>query len=266
MDDSAAVDAAAAFQRLHPRAFLQKFVNQGVRPDGRSLAESRPLSIEKGVVSATDGSGRVTLGDTIVLCGVRFLVGEPGPARDQGSLEAKVHLTPVCSPVYDGHSSEQAVPIASFLTRIIRAGLVDLKALCVLEDTAAFHLKADIVCLADDGNLEDACLNALVAALEDLRLPEIKMMDGQGGQSEIVQVGEERPHKVTFGFKARSTTFGMFDGHVLLDPTVPESDVLDGKISVVLDEDRNIVATIKPGGPPLSFKQLEACIDKALTP
>ena len=40
--------AAAAFRRVHPREFYQRFVAQGVRPDGRQLDASRQTTISTG--------------------------------------------------------------------------------------------------------------------------------------------------------------------------------------------------------------------------
>ena len=41
-----------------------------LRPDGRSANQLRPLAAEFGVLSASDGSARLSLGDTRVLVGV----------------------------------------------------------------------------------------------------------------------------------------------------------------------------------------------------
>ncbi|KAF5321294.1 hypothetical protein D9619_000195 [Psilocybe cf. subviscida] len=39
---------AAVFQRLHPRAYLERFVAENVRPDGRAFEEFRGLSVNVG--------------------------------------------------------------------------------------------------------------------------------------------------------------------------------------------------------------------------
>ncbi len=53
---------ADTFRRLYPDDYLRKFVEQGLRPDGRPLAAARPTSIGLGAVSTADarcaGQGR----------------------------------------------------------------------------------------------------------------------------------------------------------------------------------------------------------------
>jgi exosome complex component RRP43 len=38
----------STYQRLHPRAYLAKFIAEKLRPDGRELAEFRLLEINSG--------------------------------------------------------------------------------------------------------------------------------------------------------------------------------------------------------------------------
>jgi exosome complex component RRP43 len=39
----------STYQRLHPRAYLEKFLAEGIRPDGRGIAEFRALQITQGL-------------------------------------------------------------------------------------------------------------------------------------------------------------------------------------------------------------------------
>lgn len=50
---AAQVDANT-FRRLYPDDYLRKFVEQGLRPDGRPLAAARPTSIGLCAVSTAD--------------------------------------------------------------------------------------------------------------------------------------------------------------------------------------------------------------------
>lgn len=68
---------ASIFQRLHPRVYLERFLSESVRPDGRSFASSRTLSLNAGSISTADGSALVRLGDTTIICGVKAEVCEP---------------------------------------------------------------------------------------------------------------------------------------------------------------------------------------------
>ncbi len=39
---------AAVFQRLHPRVYLERFVREEIRPDGRAFDESREAAVNVG--------------------------------------------------------------------------------------------------------------------------------------------------------------------------------------------------------------------------
>src|SRR5262249_21674431 len=86
---------ALAFQRLHPRTYLERFLQEKVRPDGRGPDDWRDIAINvggwfgffpclswsrtnlAGSISTADGSALVRLGDTTVVCGVKAEIAEP---------------------------------------------------------------------------------------------------------------------------------------------------------------------------------------------
>lgn len=90
-----ATTKAAIFQRLHPRVYLDRFVQEGIRPDGRDFAEWRDVSINvgaslclhhpissntqilQGSITTANGSSLVRMGKTTVVCGVKAEIAEP---------------------------------------------------------------------------------------------------------------------------------------------------------------------------------------------
>ena len=44
---------ATIFQRLHPRAYLERFLAEGFRPDGRETGEWRDISVNVGEHTST---------------------------------------------------------------------------------------------------------------------------------------------------------------------------------------------------------------------
>ena len=53
------------------RAQILELLEQGKRVDGRALDESRELKIETNAIPKANGSARIYLGDTEVICGVK---------------------------------------------------------------------------------------------------------------------------------------------------------------------------------------------------
>ena len=58
---------SAAFDQVLKGEVRQRILNQGIRPDGRTLTEIRPVSSEVGILPRTHGSGLFNRGETQVL-------------------------------------------------------------------------------------------------------------------------------------------------------------------------------------------------------
>ena len=60
-------EVAVAFESVLKRTMRARILDSGIRPDGRGLADIRPISCEVGVLPRTHGSGLFTRGETQVL-------------------------------------------------------------------------------------------------------------------------------------------------------------------------------------------------------
>lgn len=58
----AATLQADAFKRLYPEEYLDKFIKEGIRPDGRGLGVCRPVTVAQSAVSSADGSAIAKVG------------------------------------------------------------------------------------------------------------------------------------------------------------------------------------------------------------
>lgn len=78
------------YRTLYPLEFYRKFLIHSIRPDSRTLDNSRKLTIttgmkslvictniNKGSITTTNGSSFVKLGNTFVTAGVRAEMGPP---------------------------------------------------------------------------------------------------------------------------------------------------------------------------------------------
>ena len=61
------------------KAQILELLEQGKRVDGRTLDEPRKICIEINAIPKANGSARVYLGDTQVLCGVKIQPDKPFP-------------------------------------------------------------------------------------------------------------------------------------------------------------------------------------------
>ncbi|KAJ3369769.1 hypothetical protein GGF31_005074 [Allomyces arbusculus] len=259
--------AAAAIKKLHPRAYLARFLAAGVRPDARQPSHFRTLRITPSTVSTAHGSALANLGQTTVLCAIKAEVAVPAfdkPGR--GFLVVNLDLPPLCSGKHrPGPPVAEAQALAHQLAGYVEsAPIVDLAGLCIAERSACWVLYADLLCLNDDGNVLDAAVAALVAALRNVRLPRAEYDDDDG----TVRASTDptnRPVTLPLLRTPVACSFAVVDNHLLADPTADEAALASASVTVLVDADRTadsdpLLALTKRGGVPLSKPQLAQCI------
>ncbi|KAK9693206.1 3prime exoribonuclease family, domain 1 [Popillia japonica] len=89
---------AKEYKSLHPLKFYRDYLAHGVRPDGRELTKFRPIVVNAGSISTSDGSAVAKIGKTTVVCGIKAELARPkAESPDQGFVIPNVELPPLCS-------------------------------------------------------------------------------------------------------------------------------------------------------------------------
>src|SRR3989338_11513467 len=82
--------------------YVKNALKTGRRLDGRKLDEIRPIHVDHEVSVNAEGSARVKIGQTEVIAGVKFGLGEPYPdSPDKGSLSTSVEFPPLGDPEFE---------------------------------------------------------------------------------------------------------------------------------------------------------------------
>jgi exosome complex component RRP43 len=267
-----------AFRKIYPTEFYKKFLVQNVRPDGRTSSKVRKTTVSAGSITTADGSAFCKLGNTSVVCGIKAELGEVPNIKATGPrLIVNLELLPLCSPhIKPGKPSEQAQATSELLNRVGR-DLLNEKDLTVSvvtphndkmadvsdEDddrpksvTLNWFIYADIYCLDYDGNVFDAALIALVAALKNFTLPQLEV-DEAGSVFAV----EEKGTKLKLNIHPVPITFGLFEDYVLADPNMEEEQLITGSFTVICSE-QGLYSYLKAGGAPISEDVLHECIEK----
>ncbi|GAA5846385.1 hypothetical protein JCM3766R1_001179 [Sporobolomyces carnicolor] len=280
----------ALFKRLHPRPYLTKFLQEGIRPDARPLYDPstssaiqasdawRDASVNLGSVSTAPSSSLVRLGKTTVVCGITLEIAPPDlETPDQGFIVPNIDLSPLCSPIFrPGPPSDQSQVISSRLRDIlVSSNVVPLESLCIERGKSAFVVYLDLVCLNYDGGVLDAAVLACVGALKSLTLPRAEF-DVDSGETICEPVTAECPGtRIPLGSLPCAVSFGYFNGHLLPDPTQFESQLSTSHLTIVLDptttttekkrnKDRKLLGVYQAGAPIDGARDiLEACIEMA---
>ncbi|KAI8145725.1 exosome component 8-like protein [Fennellomyces sp. T-0311] len=253
------------FHRIQPQEYLRRFLEQSVRPDGRSLDRFRKTLITTGSISTADASAMVRLGGTTIVCGIKAEVCEPHVERpNQGYLVPNVELSPMCSPKFKaGPPPEKAQAVSEFIHQLfINSDIFPLESLCIDEGKAVWALYADMVCLNYDGNILDASLLAVVAALSKLVLPKAHV-------SETMLVEADATQRVPVFAMARipiASTFCIFQEPTVLlsDPNEAEEALTKETVTVVMDTTGQVCHVYKNGGNTVESSVLRTCFERGM--
>jgi exosome complex component RRP42 len=239
------------------RNHVVKLLSGKTRLDGRGPLDYRePINIEYDISKSAEGSAQVTIGDTVVIAGVKMEVMEPyGDAPDQGSLMVGVELLPLSNPDFEtGPPSIQAIELARVVDRGIRESkAVDVKKLCIREGELAWMVIVDICVINDAGNLYDASALATLAALSKAKLPALDEHD----KVDYKNMTEDSVPLVKMPI---AVTVFKIGEHYVVDPNYEEGQVYDARLTVTTIADGQLCALQKGGDSSLTIKDVDEMV------
>lgn len=97
------------------------------------------------------------------------------------------------------------------------SGVIDTSSLCIHPEKAAWVLYVDATCINYDGNVFDAALVAMVAALRNTRLPTATYNEDTGRTT----CSRRTKAPLAIGRLPISASFGTFESCVLRDLSAP---------------------------------------------
>ncbi len=234
------------------RDYIISLINSNKRFDGRNLLDYRDIKIEYNVSEKNaEGSARVKIGETEVVAGVKFEVGEPFPdTPDEGTIVVNVELTPLASSEFEiGPPGIDAIEIARVIDRGIRESrAIDFKSLCIKEGEKIWLIFIDIYPINDGGNLLDASYLAAIAALKNARFPALV---------EDKVDYKTRKENLKLNFLPIECTVYKIHNKYVIDPTHEEEKMINARLTVAIREDGKICAIQKGGKGPISDKDFD---------
>lgn len=241
---------------------ILKYITKGLRYDGRKMDQFRSVTVEKGVSHSAEGSARVTIGDTVVIAGVKLSLEKPYPdTPGQGNLMINAELTPMSSPDFEtGPPSKHAIELSRVIDRSIRESkAIDVVNLCLKEGEQVWSVMVDIVAVNDAGNLFDAAALAATAALQDARYPEIT-----DGATCSIDYNKKTDKKLPLKQTPIEVTIIKIGDQIIADPLSEEEKALDARLTVAVKDNDDICAMQKGGDSPLTLKEIGAMVDLAI--
>jgi exosome complex component RRP42 len=241
------------------RKKIQEVIATGKRMDGRDLLQYRDLQIRTKFLEKVEGSAEVKLGKTHVVVGVKTGVGTPfEDSPDEGVMMINAEYTPVAHPTWEpGPPPDSAVELARVVDRGLRAAeVLNMGDLGLVSGEKVQMIFVDLYILNFDGNLIDACSVGALAAMSTANIPVFKVTKGE-------VTGTEETKKLELQAKPLAVTVVKIGNDFMVDPTADEEEVMDGRLTVTVDENGNINAMQKSG--PVGFKvdEIKKCINIA---
>lgn len=276
-------------RRIQPREYLKRFLDNNVRPDGRTLTMARDMVMTTGSINTAVGSAMVKIGRTMAVAGVEATLEEPSASSpEDGVIDYTVEILATAS---FNFRQIRASDDALVLTHYIRQWLephIDLSSLCVEPSRLVWHLRLTAYCIDNDGNMDDALLLAAVGALKNVMLPTVTMtldyeegdddkdmVDGSGSlrndgrdsvaanRSVIAEASPERTNPLQLDSFPLAVSFALFDDKAFIDPSVEEEASADSRLTFLLHPNGDLRAVLKPGGKKLSKDVYEYCLAQA---
>ena len=254
------------------RNYILKLLKEGKRIDGRGLFEFREIKITTNFSPKAEGSADVFLGDTRVMCGIKYDIGKPySDNPDQGVVTVMSEYVPLASPMFEsGPPREASIQLARVVDRGIRhTNCIDNKKLCIEPYKAVYILFVDCYMMDYFGNLTDAAAIAAIAALLSAKIPGAKWEDVNADnpdekeeQYEAVWDGTIKP--LTIHEIPLSITFGRVGDVIFVDPILSEELIMDGSIAFAVDEKKQITSIQKYGNATWTVDEIMKISQKAI--
>jgi exosome complex component RRP42 len=223
------------------RAQMVELLANGKRLDGRGLDETRPLTIQTGVIQKANGSAKVNLGNTEIIAGVKIATGVPFPdTPDKGLLVVNAEILPLSSPYAEpGPPSEEAIELARVVDRGVRESeMVDMSKLVLIPGKQVVTVFVDCNVMNVDGNLFDATSYAVVSALRTSKMKKFKV---DGDKVTPTDSWVPLPVETT----PVSVTMARIGDRLMVDPNSEEEASMDMRITITTNDDGDICASQK---------------------
>jgi len=238
---------------------ILELLSKDTRFDGRKLLEYRkPLKVDYNISINAEGSAQVTLGETVVMAGVKLAVEKPYPdTPDAGLLMVNAELTPLANPDFVlGPPDIDAIELARLVDRGIRESkIIDMKALCLEKGEKAWSVMIDIIPINDAGNLFDTAVLAALAALKVTKFPKLvdDVPDYKQKTNKALPIDDKK--------ETLSVTVFKIGKNFIIDPTIEEASIADARLTVATMADNTLCALQKGGEHTLTAEDIAKMVD-----
>ena len=224
------------------------------------------MRVSTGHVSTADGSAVVKSGNTTIVCGVRAEITTPHPDYPQLGFIVPNFSFASGSATSSGPSHETQRVTQYLLDVLDSSGCVNRHELCIEDGERVWVLYVDLVCLDHNGNIFDSSVTAMVAALQDTKLPSVTF----DRETNEISCSSSKGKSLNLENKPCSNSYAIFSNstdpkcpHVVMDPTDEEEELSNSVLSIVTIGENTICHMVCPGGDLLTPSILQTALGLA---
>lgn len=253
--------------RIPDTGVVDVFITAVTCSHARLCRVCRFMSVECGLLPQANGSARVSCvgGATEVLAAVKCeLADPPQDAPDQGRLEVSVECYGSSSLL----ASQRAVDVNSELSAAVQSaiaapGAIDLRKLGILKGKHSWNVFVDIVVFDTGGSLVDACTLAAAAALQDTKIPKIKLVKGESEGEFDIELDDDPSAHIRFPANdvPIGLTFVQIGRDFVVDADNDEEACSQSKTTVAINRRGNICALSTNGGSGIAPQALHSAVE-----
>ncbi|CDR97909.1 3' exoribonuclease family, domain 1 containing protein, putative [Babesia bigemina] len=236
------------------------------RIDGRGVNQCRSLRVK---TYSKPGHVYLSLGNTDVFVAVNGEISEPNLERpNEGTLAFYVEVAPMCSQVYEpGRQTEHELQILQILEKAFKdSGAVDVESLCIVvgryvsNKTPVWSLRIDVSVQQNDGNLQDACVLAVLAALMTFRKPDTCP---SAGDADAIQLNAYYTSPLSMYHTPIHVSVGLLEDaeHCIVDTNSFEELFVNTHVSLLFNNFGDLFAVQKHGGGAVTLERIEQAIE-----
>eukprot|EP00397_Hematodinium_sp_SG-2012_P058469 GEMP01073985.1.p1 GENE.GEMP01073985.1~~GEMP01073985.1.p1 ORF type:complete len:278 (+),score=67.00 GEMP01073985.1:34-834(+) len=223
---------------VQPEQYYAQFLAKEIRPDGRGLREARMPQGRVNVITRSDGSASVSLGNTMAVCATR------GEIRTQDEVDAsrgRVTISVMVSPGCGMHVRDGDALSFDLTPRIQKLiddpKVIDLSSLVIKENEASWEINVDIVLISLDGNAMDAAMLCALLALRTTTLPALDLSTEKGNTRYEISTAAKpavEARRVALRRLPITVSLGFLHSTWIVDPTLVEENIIQSHATLTL--------------------------------
>jgi len=207
---------------------LIEVLRNGIRPDGRSLNQTRDIIIKP--ISQL-GVCEVQIGGTSIVASTSAVLSTPS-SRKPESGSHQIFVSSALD-IFKRNTSQIQTYIRWIWMKVLA---LEERALCVKQGDKAWCLKTALVIHSDDGAIIDASFAAIIGSLASLRFPSFDVNSGM-----LFPSSQHRSHPIALSCRPSIATIALINGRLFCDPSQSELLMSDGYSIIGFNEYKDMI-------------------------